>query len=329
MVKALHEGLDRLMIALGGLTPHHKLEYVPPPPVDLTVPLGALLPPPRALNILWPHAAGKVVVDAPTDFLQAPNDQLALRWWPAPAGPRRGTAVLVPPWKLVTFTTMGPVVRGLNRLGYDVVGYPTPYHFERSVPGTFSGEFFATFDMPRTGWAVRAAALELCAVVEALADRGPVVMVGLSLGGYLSALMSVVAPLYPERAFGPARMCLVVPPESILDTLLDTPLGQRYRQMLEQNGGELPDTAYMARLAQPFSPARFPSAVLGPDILVLAGTHDHFVPLRSTRRLATGLGARLCEYPAGHLTSLVGTLGVWRDARDFLSELPFLPDSAA
>ena len=324
MVAFLHAGLDRLLIAGSALLKHQPLQWVEPPVIQPDIPLGEALPEPSRLAVVWPDQAPEpctLTVPAPTTFLPAPNDHLKLRLWPTKEA-RRGTVIFAPPWKLGSWASLRPFVSGLNSLGFDVVGYPTPFHFERAPKGTFSGEFFATWDMPRTGWAIRTASLELCTLVESLHAHGPVVVLGTSLGGYLSAMASVMAARYPQRAFAPDRLLLIVPPDSILDTFTQSPIGVRYRQMLLDNGGTLPDAALLQSLAQPFSPGRFPSAVPGNNILVLAARYDAMVPLTSTERLAKGFGARLHVYEAGHASALVFSPSVWRDAARFLDEVP-------
>jgi hypothetical protein len=331
MVAFLHAGLDKLLIASDVLLKHQPLQWVDPPRIDASIPLGEILPEPQRLAVVWPQEnrqACTLTVAAPTSFLPTPNDQLKLRFWPTQE-PRRGTVIFAPPWKLGSFHSLRPFVAGLNSLGFDVVGYPTPFHFERAPRGTFSGEFFATWDMPRTGWAIRAAALELCSLVESLQASGPVVMLGTSLGGYLSAMASVMAGRYPHRAFAPERLLLLVPPDSILDTFTQSPIGQRYRKLLVNNGGTLPDPALLESLAHPFSPGRFNSAVPGERILVMAARYDAVVPLVSSQRLASGFGARFLVYDAGHASALVFSPSVWRDAGRFLDEVGKAPQAQA
>ncbi|MBI5497598.1 MAG: hypothetical protein HY904_21485 [Deltaproteobacteria bacterium] len=321
MAGILHLGLDRLFIASSALVRHNPLKWVEPPEVNVDIPMGDDLPEPDRLGVVWPREACVLEVPAPTRFLEAPNDRMYIHFWPA-RGPRRGAVVLAPPWKFTVWASLWPVARVLNALGFDVAGYSTPYHFERTPPGAFSGELFATWDMPRTGWAVRAAVLELCALIESLQSRGPVALLGTSLGGYLSAMTTVVSGRYPRRAFVPERVCLVVPPDSILDTFLKSPIGERYRRLLLANGGSIPDEHFLRHLSRPFSPSNFAPAVPGERIQVLAARHDVMVPLESSQRLAAAWGARFRVYEAGHVSALGLSWGVWRDAAGFLEEVP-------
>ncbi|MEW5854018.1 MAG: hypothetical protein AB2A00_34910 [Myxococcota bacterium] len=322
MVSVLHEALDNLALVLADRTQLLPMQWVPPPEIDTRLPLGEVLPEPNRMGVVWPKRACTIDVVAPTTFLPSPNDRLRLRWWPTSEEQRRGTLVIAPPWKVTSFTGFLPLVRALNRMGLDVVGYPTPYHFERTPPGALSGELFATWDMPRTGWAIRAAALELCALVESLQPRGPVVLLGTSLGGFLSAMMSVVAPFYPRRAFQVSRMVLVVPPASFLDTFAKTAIGERYRRLLSLAGGTVPEYSYLEQLAVPFSPGMFPSVVAGENILIVAGKHDKMVPVESSQALAEGLKARFRIYDVGHVSGLCFSFRLWMDVLSFLEEMP-------
>lgn len=322
-----HAALDDVATRLADFNKHNPLSWVAPPAVSPDVPLGEVLPEPDRLCVTLEGTPRIVECAAPTRFLDGANARLHLRWWPTNMT-RRGTVVLVPPWQFRSFTLLRPMVYLLNKAGFDVVGYPTPFHFERTPQGCFSGELFATWDMPRNGWAIRTACMELLALVEALQGRGPVGLVGVSLGGYLSAMTSVVARHYPHRAFDIARMCLVVPPASILDVFLYTNVGRRYRRLLVESGGSVPEDAALKSLARPFNPGRFRSSVAGENILVVAGTQDNVVPIRSSRKLARAFKARLHEYEVGHVTGMLLTPGVWRDVTRFLGELPVLQPGA-
>jgi acetyl esterase/lipase len=88
--------------------------------------------------------------------------------------------------------------RHLFRLGLDVYLYMLPFHAARRPPGvTFAGTVFPTTDMTRTNegflqavWEVRA----LMAWHRARSEGAPCGVMGLSLGGYLAAVLASVAP---------------------------------------------------------------------------------------------------------------------------------------
>src|SRR6185369_17216183 len=123
MVASIHAGIDGFAIAMAARTNMLPMTYVPPPEQFSTeIPLGDPLPEPRKLAVLWPPQAARIDVPAPTDFLPPPNDIIKLRWWPTTVTPRRGSVIIAPPWKLQTLSSFLPVISGLQRLGFDVVG---------------------------------------------------------------------------------------------------------------------------------------------------------------------------------------------------------------
>jgi len=96
--------------------------------------------------------------------------------------------------------------------GFDVALLTLPFHGART-PATarFSGEHFAIPDVVRLNDAVRRAIYEIHVVVSWLRERtdAPVGLLGLSLGGYLSALMAglrsdldFVIPMVPPVCMG-------------------------------------------------------------------------------------------------------------------------------
>lgn len=91
--------------------------------------------------------------------------------------------------------------RWLYSLGLDVYLYMQPYHAWRRPAGvTFAGEVFPTTHMTRTNEGLLQAVWEIRAAMAWHRARGggPCGVVGLSLGGYLAAVLASVAP---ELAF--------------------------------------------------------------------------------------------------------------------------------
>ncbi len=130
-------------------------------PLDCFGPLPPLPPP--------PGGAGAWEAPSPRP---APGDEV-MRVEVTPAlGPRRGTAVLVPPWKLPRLSILSGWTRLLARTGHEVWTLIPPRHMVRSPPGIRSGEAFVTPDVPALRRAVEQLVLEI-RLLLAVARRPP------------------------------------------------------------------------------------------------------------------------------------------------------------
>lgn len=147
--------------------------------------------------------------------------------------------------------------------GFDVALLALPFHGPR-CPRTarYSGELFGSWDVSRTNEAVRQAVADVHLVKTWIAERTrrPVGVLGLSLGGYLAAL---VAGLCPDLAF----VVPLVPPVH-LDALA--------RSLLADDG-EFPLAELRAAL-RVHSPLSHPLAVPRERVLIVGARGDCIVP---------------------------------------------------
>jgi dienelactone hydrolase len=156
-----------------------------------------------------PYPGLEAFVEAP-----APDDRIFLDHWTHEAAVPRGTVVA-----LHGFTMGYPrldaaalFAAACFRAGYDVALLTLPAHGARTPRGArFSGERFAVPHVARLNDAVRQAVYEIHLTVGWLRQLTgkPVGLMGLSLGGYLSALMAgltadldFVIPIVPPVCMG-------------------------------------------------------------------------------------------------------------------------------
>jgi predicted alpha/beta hydrolase family esterase len=224
-------------------------------------------------------------------------------------GPRRGTAVLVPPWKVSSLAAVAGYVRLATRAGLDVWTLVPPRHLERAAAAR-SGEAFVSPDLG----ALRAAVEQLVAelrVLTALArtQGGEVALVGLSLG----ALGAALAATAPEPV---DRVALIAPPADLAAVFAETAIGRRYARLAERAGAPLPEPGALAALLAPLDPAaRRPSAR---RVLVAVGREDRIALPAGALELARAWGAEVRVYPRGHLTLLFACRALRRDLLRFL-----------
>jgi dienelactone hydrolase len=157
------------------------------------------------------------------------------------------------------------------RLGLDVALVTLPHHGERTPPDArFSGQSFAVPDVGRLANAVRQAVFEIRTVMEWAREQAPapVGLTGISLGGYLTALM---AGLYDDLDFAVPML----PPVCIGD------LAWRFFTRSRHYQGELPPAFSRPELRAAFrahSPLAHPVRVPKERLMIIAGRGDRIVP---------------------------------------------------
>ncbi|HEX9307569.1 MAG TPA: hypothetical protein VF894_08765 [Anaeromyxobacter sp.] len=279
-------------------------------PLDCFGPLPPLPPaPPRSGS--W-RAPSPRAVDG--------DGIMAVEALPAAAAPR-GTAILVPPWKVPSLGTVSGYARLLSRAGYDVWTLVPPRHLERSAPGTRSGEGFVSPDLPVLRTAFEQLVLELRVLAALAAGRGgETALVGLSLG----ALAAAFAATAPERV---DRVALVAPPADLAAVFAETRIGRRYLALAARAGTEIAAGAALAAMLAPLrADLRRPTA---PEVFVAIGAEDRIALRAGALALARAWGTTARVYPRGHLTLLFACRALRRDLARFLAartaDAPFAP----
>jgi pimeloyl-ACP methyl ester carboxylesterase len=215
----------------------------------------------------------------------------------APAlGAWRGTAILVPPWKLPRLSLVAGWAALLARAGYDVWTLIPPRHLHRAAPGTRSGEGFVSPDVPALRAAAEQLVLEL-RVLAALARKrgGEVALVGLSLGA-LGAALAATAPEQVDSAV------IVAPPADLAAVVAETRIGRRYMRLMRQAGSPPPSMEALCAMFDPFrADGRRPTAR---RVMVGVGSADRIALPAGAAALARSWRAELRVYPRGHLTLL-------------------------
>jgi len=268
----------------------------PDGPLEALAELGPLPPPPSGPG-LWSTAS-------PGPFRE---DRLRLHVALARA-PRRGTAILVPPWKIPCRALLAGWIRLLVRAGFDAWLLVPPYHLERTAPGARSGEGFVSADLGRFRQALAQTVLELRLCAALSAPGGEVVVLGLSLG----ALVAAWAATAPERM---DAVALVAAPADLGAVFQGTPIGARYARLAARAGTPLPPPAELENRLFPLAPLR--QRPTAEHILVAGGSED-LIALGGPGTLAKAWGLPLRTYPRGHMTLLFACRALRRDVRDFL-----------
>jgi pimeloyl-ACP methyl ester carboxylesterase len=200
-------------------------------------------------------------------------DSIRLEHWTHAAGDSRGTVVT-----LHGFSMGYPRIDAFAlfsaqcfRAGFDVALVTLPFHGARTpADARFSGERFAIPHVARLNEAVRQAIYEIHVVVSWLRQQSdaPVGLLGLSLGGYLSALM---AGLTADLDF----VIPMVPPVCFGDLAWRFFSASRYHRAADSAAFSHEELRATYRV---HSPLTYPRRIDKSRILILAGRGDQIVP---------------------------------------------------
>jgi hypothetical protein len=225
-------------------------------------------------------------------------------------GERRGTVLLVPPWKIRRPELVSGYVRLLAEAGHDVWLVCPPRHLERAVAGSRSGEGFVSLDLARLRAVFEQLVVELRLCAAMAAREGAVGLLGLSLGGLAGAL----AASAPERL----DFAALVAPAQLALVMTQTAIGQRYRRLATRAGSTWPEEGVLAAALAPFDPAlRAPTAH---RLFIAGGLHDGVVPTAGPADLARAWGVEPHLYPRGHISLLFLCRALRRDLTLFARE---------
>ncbi len=202
--------------------------------------------------------------------------------------------------------------------GLDVVLFTLPLHGRRSPAGTrFSGQLFASASVTRMNEAIAQATHDLAALIAWLESRdaGPIGILGLSLGGYVAALM---AALRDDLAF----VVPVVAPVCIGDLAWRFMSGSaRYRG----HGAEALGRDEFRAAYRIHSPLAHVPRVPRERLFIVAGRGDRVVPSEHPRWLEEHWGRPRTMWFSGSHLAPFGRPEVLAKLRDFLHDLGLQP----
>ncbi len=187
------------------------------------------------------------------------------------------------------------VGRLFHRLGLDVTLAVLPYHGARTPEGTTSGIPFLN-DPLRTLEGVAQGIADLRRLVRWLRSEGAgaVGVMGMSLGGYMAALL---ASLEPGLAFAVP----VIPVASFADIFWERAGLRGEHDDARRAGIEL---ELLRRVFSPHCPLSHRPLVPPERRMVIAGEGDRIVPPEHPEALAVHWGTDVQWFPGGHLAQL-------------------------
>ncbi|MBI2892931.1 MAG: alpha/beta hydrolase family protein [Deltaproteobacteria bacterium] len=207
----------------------------------------------------------------------------------------------------------------LYRIGLDVVLPTLPFHGARRMRGAlFSGHGFVSPHIDQTNEAVAHTVSDVRVLIRHLRERGvpEIGVTGVSLGGYLTALL---ASIEPSLAFAIPN----VPVVSMVDLLMDWhPLAEVIRLALRRQGKTV---AWARRLLAVHHALSYEPALPKERLMVIAGAGDRMAPPSQARLLwEHWQRPRAYYFPGNHLLHFDRGLYLRAMAR-FLARADVLP----
>ena len=181
-------------------------------------------------------------------------------------------------------------------LGFNILALHLPFHFERTPPGTISGEMAITGNLPLAIKGMCQAVSDIRQVVAWLKAKQPdrpTGLIGKSLGGLVGALVLATEP-------GLAAGILAVPATGAKTSIWQSSYTTLLRRDLGRQGL---DEEATARLLELMRPGRYRPAIDPQRILVLKANADRVCSPQETDAFTTEWGTRTVALPTGHLTA--------------------------
>jgi pimeloyl-ACP methyl ester carboxylesterase len=249
----------------------------------------------QVAELSWPSAFEPFHGSVRDAYLaHGPNRTAYARLYTAGPGGGRPVAILVHGYMAGQWAFEERIwpIRWMNRHGLDVALAILPFHGPRARNA--AAPPFPGADPRFTNEGFRQVVADLRVLERVLRDRGaPAVgVMGMSLGGYSTALLATVQP---DLAFAVP----IIPLASIADFARDNGrLGTGERAIAQHAALELANHVV--------SPLARPSLLAPERVLVIGAEDDRITPIAHARRLARHFDTPLLTLPGGHL------LQAWR-----------------
>lgn len=112
-------------------------------------------------------------------------------------GESKPNVIFVHGWRMKGFDRVKKIFHDsfMNDLRWDMYYYTLPYHLERQPEASlYSGEFMISANINRTIESTRQAIVDLRALIQWIKNnkQGPVIIIGVSLGGFISNLVATL-----------------------------------------------------------------------------------------------------------------------------------------
>ncbi|MFB2350346.1 alpha/beta hydrolase [Priestia megaterium] len=183
--------------------------------------------------------------------------------------------IFVHGWRMKGFDRVKKIFHDsiMNNLGWNMYYYTLPYHLERQPEASlYSGEFMVSANINRTVESTRQAIVDLRALIQWMKNnkQGPVIIIGVSLGGFISNL---VATLESEID----ALVSIFYSNRLSYSIWNTIPGKYIRRDLESHGVNYNDLVKYWELVEPNQAL---PKINKENILLISAKHDQYVHIQ-------------------------------------------------
>ncbi|TMV46257.1 abhydrolase domain-containing 18 [Paenibacillus mesophilus] len=224
--------------------------------------------------------------------------------------------IFVHGWRMSSFDRIKSMFQKqlMDDLGWNPYYFTLPYHVQRKPDlSLYSGEYMVSADIGRTIQAVRQAVIDLRTLIGWIKanKKGPVIVIGVSLGGFLTNLTALVEPRIDA-------MVSIFYANRLSYSIWNTIPGKYIRTDLEHHGVNYGDLVRYWKITEPSQSV----PVLQKDrILLISAKNDLYVHIEDADYLweAWDRPARHV-YNCGHAGIVLHGKAIARDALSFVQQ---------
>ncbi|MCA1203311.1 MULTISPECIES: alpha/beta hydrolase [Bacillaceae] len=222
--------------------------------------------------------------------------------------------IFVHGWRMKGFDRVKKIFHDsiMNNLGWNMYYYTLPYHLERQPEASlYSGEFMVSANINRTVESTRQAIVDLRALIQWMKNnkQGPVIIIGVSLGGFISNL---VATLESEID----ALVSIFYSNRLSYSIWNTIPGKYIRRDLESHGVNYNDLVKYWELVEPNQAL---PKINKENILLISAKHDQYVHIQDADLLWESWGKPTrYVYNCGHAGIVLKRKKIEKDTISFL-----------
>ncbi|OIK12902.1 alpha/beta hydrolase [Bacillus sp. MUM 116] len=204
--------------------------------------------------------------------------------------------------------------RIMNDFGWNMYYFTLPYHFQRKPERSlYSGEHMISADINRTVQSTRQAVVDLRALIQWIKSnkKGPVVLIGVSLGGFITNLTATLEPQIDA-------LVSIFYANRISYSIWNTIPGKFIKADLEHHGVNYDDLIRYWRITEP---SQSIPKINKDNILLISAKYDQYVHMEDTNYLweSWGRPARYI-YNCGHAGIVLNRKKIATDTLSFLKD---------
>ncbi len=221
--------------------------------------------------------------------------------------------IFVHGWRQDSFDRLKKIFHDrMGNLGWNMYYFTLPYHFQREPEKSlYSGEYMISANIPRTLISVRQSIVDLRALIKWIKDnkKGPVVVIGISLGGFITNLVAtlesqidaLVSIFYSNR---------------LSYSIWNTSPGKFIREDLEHHGVNYNDLIKYWRITEPSEGI---PKINKDNILLISAKYDQYVHIEDADYLWESWGKPTrYVYNCGHAGIVLNRKKIATDTLLFL-----------